>query len=84
VFVTASPFSSCPVDPGPGTLFTSDYYFESILEKRRSGDNRTGGEQVSGSVPDGVEQEARALGDPTRHRIFRYIARPNDRWVSPS
>lgn len=29
---------------------------------------------MSGSVPDGVEQEARALGDPTRHRIFRHIA----------
>lgn len=29
---------------------------------------------MSGSVPDGVEQEARALGDPTGHRLFRHIA----------
>ncbi len=25
-------------------------------------------------VEDGTQQEARALGDPTRHRLFRYIA----------
>ena len=25
-------------------------------------------------VEDGIQQEARALGDPTRHRLFRYIA----------
>ena len=25
-------------------------------------------------VEDGMQQEARALGDPTRHRLFRYIA----------
>jgi predicted ArsR family transcriptional regulator len=33
------------------------------------------------TVPDGVQAEARALGDPTRFRIFRYIfeaARPVD------
>jgi predicted ArsR family transcriptional regulator len=29
---------------------------------------------VSGPLPNGVEREARALGDPTRHRIFRHIA----------
>jgi len=35
---------------------------------------KTGGEGTNGPVADRVQREARALGDPTRHRIFRHIA----------
>ena len=38
---------------------------------------RTGDQRKSGRAGDRLQREARALGDPTRHRIFRHIS---DAW----
>jgi predicted ArsR family transcriptional regulator len=50
----------------------SSCYFKSILEKYGTIPS-SGEEWASGPAADGLQRQARSLGDPTRHRIFRHI-----------